>query len=240
LPRAGPGRISNSKRRARPGFSLAARGTKTSTPACLARSIGCLAMKILIVVAHPNPESFNHAIARTAADAARAAGHTVVLHDLYAEGFDPLMPAGEFPKDAPLPPAIEGHCEDLRAADGLVIVHPNWWGQPPAILTGWIDRVVRPGVAYEFKTGAGGEGEPVGLLKLRAALVFNTANTPPDQEIALFGDPLESIWMKCVFGLCQVPNAERRTFSVVIVSTPEQRAGWLEEVRAAVQKRFPS
>jgi putative NADPH-quinone reductase len=196
-------------------------------------------MNILIVVAHPNTGSFNHAIAHAAADAARAEGHTVVLHDLYAEQFDPLMLAEEFPKDAPLPPQVARHCEDLRAADGLVIAHPNWWGQPPAILKGWIDRVVRPGVAYEFRAGDGGEGVPVGLLKLRAALVFNTANTPPERETTLFGDPLDAIWMKCVFGLCCVPNAERRVFSVVIVSTAGERAAWLDEVRAAVRNRFP-
>jgi putative NADPH-quinone reductase len=195
-------------------------------------------MKILIVIAHPNPGSFNHAIALAAADAARDAGHTVVLHDLCAEKFDPLMPAEEFPKEAPLPPAIARHCDDLRSAEGLVIVHPNWWGQPPAILTGWIDRVVRPGVAYEFRAGDGGEGVPVGLLRLRAAIVFNTSNTPPDRESVVYGDPLDAIWMKCVFGLCQVPNAVRRTFSVVIVSTPAERAAWLEEVRAMVRERF--
>ncbi len=196
-------------------------------------------MKILIVVAHPSPASFNRAIADTAADEARRLGHEVVLHDLCAEKFDPVMPAEELPKNAPLPPDIARHCDDLRAADGLVVVHPNWWGQPPAILTGWIDRVVRPGVAYEFSVGDKGEGMPVGLLKLRAALVFNTANTPPDREVAVFGDPLEAIWMKCVFGLCGVTDAVRKTFSVVIVSSPAQRAGWLEEVRAAVREKFP-
>ena len=195
-------------------------------------------MKILIVVAHPNPGSFNHAIALAAAETARAAGHTVILHDLCAEGFDPLMPAAEFSKDATLPPPIARHCGELRSAGGLVVVHPNWWGQPPAILTGWIDRVVRPGVAYEFKAGDGGDGVPVGLLGLRAAIVFNTANTPPDREAAVYGDPLDAIWMKCVFGLCQVPNAVRRTFSVVIASTPAERATWLEEVRSMVRQRF--
>ena len=197
-------------------------------------------MKILIVVAHPSPASFNRAIADAAADEARRLGHEVVLHDLYAEKFDPLMPADEFPRNAALPPEIARHCDDLRTADGLVVVHPNWWGQPPAILTGWIDRVVRPGIAYEFKVGDKGEGVPVGLLKLRGALVFHTANTPTDRELAVFGDPLESIWMKCVFGLCGVRNAVRKTFAVVITSTPTQRSAWLEEVRAAVREKFPS
>ena len=197
-------------------------------------------MNILIVVAHPNPGSFNHSLAAAAADTARTCGHTVVMRDLCAERFDPVMPAAEFAKDAPLPPDIARHCADLRAADGIVILHPNWWGQPPAILTGWIDRVVRPGVAYEFRMNDQGEGVPVGLLKLRAALVLNTANTPADREVAVFGDPLELIWRKCVFGLCGVTNVRRQTFSVVIVSTPAQRAAWLDDTRTAMRELFPA
>jgi len=54
-------------------------------------------------------------------------------------------------KDAALPDAIKQHCEEIALVDGIVIVHPNWWGQPPAILKGWVDRVIRPGVAYEFQ-----------------------------------------------------------------------------------------
>ena len=53
--------------------------------------------------------------------------------------------------------------------------------QPPAILKGWIDRVMRPGVAYEFLEGGSGKGVPNGLLKAKAALVFNTSNTPEDR-----------------------------------------------------------
>ena len=196
-------------------------------------------MKILVIVAHPNPKSFNHAIAKTAVAATRRNGHETVLHDLYAERFDPLMTAEEFPKDAALPPDIARHCAELAAAEGLVIVHPNWWGQPPAILTGWIDRVVRPGVAYEFRIGDNGEGVPFGLLQLRAAMVFNTANTPPERELAVFGDPLELLWRKCVFGLCGVERVHRQAFSVVITSTAEERARWLEEVGSAVGRCFP-
>ena len=55
--------------------------------------------------------------------------------------------------------------------------------QPPAILKGWIDRVMRPGVAYEFLEGDSGEGVPNGLLKAKTALVFNTSNTPEDREL---------------------------------------------------------
>ena len=75
---------------------------------------------------------------------------------------------------------------------------------PPAILKGWIDRVLRMEIAYRFVANDKGEGVPVGLLKARSAIVFNTANTPDDRERETFGDPLESLWKKCVFDLCGV------------------------------------
>ena len=117
----------------------------------------------------------------------------------------------------------------LSAADGIVIVHPNWWGQPPAILKGWIDRVFRAGVAYRFEEGDGGEGVPVGLLKACAAVVINTSNTPEQREQTVFGDPLDAIWRRCIFDLCGVTNFHRRMFSMVVTSTVEQRRRWIGE-----------
>jgi putative NADPH-quinone reductase len=160
-------------------------------------------MTILLVIAHPNRASFNRAIADTVAKTLRDKGQTVLFHDLYEEGFPALLEPDEIPKGAILHPLVESHCRELSAADGIVIVHPNWWGQPPAILKGWVDRIFRPGVAYEFLEGDGGEGTPLGLLKARAALVFNTSNTPQQREMEVFGDPLETLWKNCIFGLCQ-------------------------------------
>ena len=89
------------------------------------------------------------------------------------------------------------HCSEIASADGIIIVHPNWWGQPPAILKGWVDRVSRPGVAYRFLEGDGGEGVPVGLLKAETAIIFNTSNTPEEREATVFGDPLDNLWKAC-------------------------------------------
>ncbi len=196
-------------------------------------------MKILLVVAHPNPASFNHALAAAATESLRTLGHEVIVQDLHADGFDPVTPAAEFPKNAPLPPDIARRCAELASADGLIVVHPNWWGQPPAILKGWLDRVVRNGVAYEFRVGPNGKPGPVPLHKLRAALVLNTGNTPMEAELALYGDPLDNLWRRCVGGMCGIPRTERLYFTSVIVSTPEQRAAWLAETRAKAAELFP-
>ncbi len=196
-------------------------------------------MNVLIVLAHPDQGSFNHAIAGAAAATLERLGHAVVLRDLYAEGFDPVLWGPEIRRDAHLPPEVQRHCAELADADGIVIVHPNWWGQPPAILKGWIDRIVRPGVAYAFQEGDGGEGVPLGLLRARTAVIFNTSNTPADRERDAFGDPLEAIWRRCVFGLCGVQDVRRRTFSVVVTSTPEERRSWLREVEETAGAAFP-
>ena len=111
------------------------------------------AMRVSVILGHPCRASFNHAIAETVVRTLRAAGHMIWYHDLYGEGFDPVTMCAEIPKGAPLDPVIQRHCDEIAAADGIVIVHPNWWGQPPAILKGWADRVIRVGVAYAFEEG---------------------------------------------------------------------------------------
>jgi NAD(P)H dehydrogenase (quinone) len=195
-------------------------------------------MKILVIVGHPNPDSFNHAIASAVCESLRNNGHSILYHDLYAEHFDPILTKEEIPENGVIPDSISLHCAELQAADGIVIVHPNWWGQPPALVKGWIDRVIRPGVAYRFVEGDSGEGVPTGLLQARAAVVFNTSNTPDDREHAVFGDPLEAIWKLCIFALCGVQTFCRRTFNVVITSSPAQRQQWLTEAQAIAVDAF--
>ena len=196
-------------------------------------------MNISLILGHPAPNSFNHAIARTALEALAAAGHHVWFHDLQAEGFDPCFTAAELQRDAVLPPLVARHLEEVCAADGLIVVHPNYWSRPPAIVCGWVDRVLRAGRAYQFVPDGQGGARAVGLLRARVGLVFNTANTPQEKEEALLGDPLEVHWRKVVFPLCGVARVYRRNFSPVIVSTPDQRRQWLEDVAHAVREWFP-
>ena len=197
-------------------------------------------MLVSILLAHPRPGSFNHAIASEARRVLEENRHEVILHDLYAEGFDPVLPDAEIPASGTLPPLIEAHCREIAAANGIVIVHPNWWGQPPAILKGWVDRVLRAGVAYRFGEGDGGEGVPIGLLRARAALVFNTTNTERERELEVFGDPLETLWKNCILGYCGVPSVERRSYGVVVTSSPEKRTAWLRDVAGLVSRTFPA
>jgi NAD(P)H dehydrogenase (quinone) len=196
-------------------------------------------MKISVILAHPDNNSFNHAIALATVETLKDNGHEVFFHDLYEENFNALLPAGEIQKEADLPEDIQQHCDEIAAADGIVIIHPNWWGQPPAILKGWVDRVIRPGVAYEFLENDNGEGVPNGLLAAQSAIVFNTSNTETIREQEAFCDPLETIWKNCIFDLCGVKKFYRQMFNIIVISTPEQRAGWLNDVRNSVNSYYP-
>lgn len=166
-------------------------------------------------------------------------GHSVLFHDLYQEKFNPVMPKAELASDQSEDPLVLRHQQEIREADGIIIIHPNWWGQPPAILKGWIDRILREEIAYTFPEGDNGGGLPIGLLKARTGLVFNTSNTPKKREEEVFGDPLERLWKGCIFDFCGVKVFDRIMFRVVADSSENDRKEWLLKVSEMVNRYFP-
>ena len=94
-------------------------------------------------------------------------------------------------------------------------------------------------MAYRFIEGDNGEGVPIGLLKARSAIVFNTSNTPAEREDTVFGDPLERLWKDCIFSLCGITNFYRIMFRVVVTSDDKTRKDWINVVRKQVLSVFP-
>ncbi|MCX4695425.1 NAD(P)H-dependent oxidoreductase [Streptomyces sp. NBC_01408] len=189
-------------------------------------------MRVGVYLAHPRPGSFNHAVFDAVVEELCGRGCQVLAHDLHAEGFDPLLSAVETGTvEAASPaqdPQLALHRTEVASLDALVFVHPNWWGMPPAVLAGWVQRVFAPGVAYKLGTA---EGEPAGLLKAGRALVLNTSDTPADREESEFGDPLHRIWAACVLPFTGVADVRRVVFRTVTDSDDGQRAAWLNEAR---------
>ncbi len=100
-------------------------------------------MRHAVILSHPDPASFNAAVARTYAASAQALGQTAEVRDLYAEGFDPRLPASELPwsEHFALAPAIVAERTWLAAADVIALVYPFWFNAPPAMLKGYVERV---------------------------------------------------------------------------------------------------
>ena len=198
----------------------------------------------MVLLAHPRPGSLNHAVAERICNTLTRAGQPVRFHDLYAERFDPVLTAEEaytsgtqaeeFLATA-TDPLIRQHREELREAAGLVAVHPNWWGKPPAILSGWLDRVLVPGVAYRLPDAG---GAPQSLLTLRRLLVVNTSDTTEEREQTLFGDPLDAIWRRCLAPYLGDPEVQRLTLRVVADADEPQRTTWLDDVTNQVHHLF--
>jgi putative NADPH-quinone reductase len=193
-------------------------------------------MNILVILGHPNPCSFNHAIAKTAVDTLKEMGHNVVFHDLYAEKFNPVLEQTEMQNLTD--PVARRHCEELANAEGLLIIHPIWWGMPPAIINGWVDRVFRAGIAYRFQQVASGEGVPVGLLKAKAAVIFNTSNTKHEAEELRCKDVIGNLWKVCILDTCGIKNVYRQLFGPIITSAEQQRELWLKEVMVKIKTQF--
>lgn len=114
-------------------------------------------MRAYVVYCHPDPSSFTAALRDRAVDALASAGHEVRVSDLYADGFEPALSSAEWVDHlAPAHPhpEIAGYCDNLRWCNALVLIYPTWWSGQPAMLTGWLDRVLVRGVAWEMREGA--------------------------------------------------------------------------------------
>lgn len=182
-----------------------------------------------VILAHPTAGSLNHAVAGTAVRALTDAGARVHFHDLYAEDFDPRLRAEEVETTAFADALAAGHAAEIVEADRIVVIHPSWFFHVPAILKGWVDRVLREGIAFGWDGRA-----VVGRLRAERALIITTANASREHEVTTLGDPLTMFWGDCVFRPAGVARVERMVLSPVRGSTPERRAAWLEEVRRRV------
>ena len=112
-------------------------------------------MNVYVVYCHPNADSFTAEVKRRAVEAFEAAGHRVRVSDLHADGFSPVLSRDEWLNHlTPRPqPQIAGYCDNLQWCETLVFVYPTWWSGQPAMMTGWLDRVLIRGVAWDLPDG---------------------------------------------------------------------------------------
>lgn len=136
-------------------------------------------MQVVVVLAHPNSDSFSHAIAHRACVGLRGAGHEVHVLDLYAQGFRAAMSLDDhvaYHGDHPaIDPMVADHGALVLRADALVFVYPTWWSSLPAMLKGWLERVMVPGVAFVFNDK--GKVRP-GLTNVRRIVGISTYGSP--------------------------------------------------------------
>lgn len=192
-------------------------------------------MNVLVVRAHPLEDSFNAALlARTCAGLARA-GHAIDLLDLYADDFDPRMRAEErrtYADAASVPGEIAPYAARLKAAEALVLVFPVWCFGVPAILKGFFDRVLRPGVAFEYEDKAV-RPRLQNIRKLAAVTTYGR----PRWMIWYVGDLPRRQITRYVRWFCH-PSAKAEYLAHYHMnkSTPESRAAYLAKVERTMAR----
>ncbi|MGR9479766.1 NAD(P)H-dependent oxidoreductase [Rhizobium leguminosarum] len=190
-------------------------------------------MRILLVLAHPLQDSFAASVARTAREALEASGHVVDLLDLYREDFDPRLSEAErrgyfdVPYDTS---AVADTVVRLKAADGLILVFPQWWFNFPAILKGFFDRVFAPGVAFSHDA-AGGRIVPQ-LTNIRLLYALTTTGSPWWLVRLYMGDPVRRLLKRGIAAFC----SKRLNFKMLSLhdmdrATDAKRTVHLDRVR---------
>lgn len=199
-------------------------------------------MRALVVYCHPDPGSFTAAVRDTVLARLDAAEAEVRLHDLYAMGFQPVLSGPEWQGylDSPANRApVERLVGDLEWCDTLIFVYPTWWYGLPAMLKGWLDRVLLPEVAFEMPKA---EGETIrrGLMHITGLGVFTTCGASRWLTL-LVGAPGKRTLMRGV-GLLLAPRA-RRVFAAHYLmdsARPEALKAHLARVAARTDRLIAS
>jgi NAD(P)H dehydrogenase (quinone) len=191
-------------------------------------------MKTLVVVAHPNPASFNiNGIVATVLEELKNKQHEVIVRDLYAMNFNPVLSGADFGAFATgsVPADIQTERDHVSWATNIVLVYPVWWIGRPAMMQGYFDRIL--GFNFAFTVDQNGAR---GLLKNEKALVINTAGSPefvydgwPDSKNLVSRPVTEG-----VLGYCGISNVKQMTFFGLPSSTDEQREKMLADVKTEI------
>jgi NAD(P)H dehydrogenase (quinone) len=184
--------------------------------------------KILLIVGHPNPTSFNHAIAAQYASAARQAGHEVKVLNLNELQFDPILRLG-YAGEQTLEPDLQMAQAAIQYADHIVVVFPSWWGSMPALLKGFIDRTLLPGFAFKYQSRNTPWWDR--LLKGRTGHIIITMDTPWWYNRLIYGNANINMMKAATFQFCGILKVKVTTFDSVRLSKPEQRERWMEKTK---------
>ena len=191
------------------------------------RTLRHSAMRCLLILAHPRRDSLCGALFNACADGARQAGvecRELILSEMR---FDPDVHTAS-PEQQPLEPDLIRAQRDIDWAEHLVFVYPTWWGTFPALLKGFLDRVMTPGFA--FRHVAPDQWDK--LLAGRTADLITTMDTPPLVYRFIYRAPGRQALGRATLGYCGLCTVRIEAFGPVVASSAAERSRWLAQSRA--------
>jgi NAD(P)H dehydrogenase (quinone) len=191
-------------------------------------------MKVVVIYAHPNPVSFNAAIAAVVKEELEKKGAEVKFKDLYAMKWNPVLSAEDFKsfQKGTIPEDIKTEQADISWADAVIVICPVWWTSVPAILKGYIDRVFTYGFAYKYTANG-----PKGMLKGKNALLITTSGSdkPVDPQNGMV-ELITNTFVYGVFGFSGFAKCEHKNFFAVPTAADGERKDMLSEIRQLINK----
>jgi NAD(P)H dehydrogenase (quinone) len=187
---------------------------------------------VAVVVAHPSSDSYCRHLAARAVAGLRAAGHDVELLDLYADGFRVAMSAEEraaYHGTSPIcDPLVARYAEIIQRARVLVFVYPTWWSGLPAMLKGWLERVMVPGVSFRFDERTGKVKPALGNVR---TIVGISTYGSPHSYVRLTNDNGRRILTRALRMSCGVRTRTRwLPFYGIDTSSDSERRDFAAEV----------
>ncbi len=182
---------------------------------------------ILVILGHPDSDSFCGVLARTYADQAGQAGaevRTLALGDIR---FDPVLWKG-YHRIQELEPDLVAAQALITWAQHLVFIYPTWWGALPALMKGFFDRVFLPGFAFKYRKDSPWWDK---LLAGRSAHLIVTMDTPCWYYRWIYGQPGHREMKRTILGFCGIGPIRITEFGPVRHATAPQREKWIAKVK---------
>jgi len=192
-------------------------------------------MKVVIVFNHPYDGSYCNAILNSVTKGLQKGNHEVDLIHLDKDGFNPVMTSRDlkaFVDRKPFDPKVIEYKERLELADQLIFIFPIWWELMPAMTKGFIDKVIFPGVAYDYKES--GYGMIPLFRNIKSVTVITTMNTPRILYRLIFGNAIRKAIITGTFWKTGYKKRKWISFNMVKMISDAKRKKWLDKL----EKRF--
>lgn len=186
-------------------------------------------MSTLIVYCHPYEQSFCRAMLDALCERYDREGTPYQVIDLHADGFDPVLSRDElavYGEGTALDPLVTRYQERIAGADRLVFIFPIWWNDMPAMLKGWLDKVLLQGFSWE-PTGAGLKGT---LTYITSAEVYTASSNPTEFLREQTGDAIQRMFIEGTLWQLGISSGTWENFGSMDVSTEEERAAFLRRL----------
>ncbi len=196
-------------------------------------------MKVVIVFNHPYEGSYCNAILESVKRGLHKAHHEIDIIHLDKEGFDPVMKLQDlkaFRDKEPVDPKVIEYKKRLEQADHLVFIFPIWWELMPAMMKGFIDKVIFPGVAYDYVNGSNTSMKPL-MTNIKGITVITTMNTPQVLYRFIFGNAVHKALIRGTFSKLGYNNHKWISYNMVKQVSDQKRKSWLIKLENTIAKQ---